>query len=81
MSERIKEILGYIMELEPGELRNPELVQNELEELGYSRFEIRQAFRMLDFGSLRLRPRARIDMLKELLIYDRNRRDLLVDAL
>jgi uncharacterized protein Smg (DUF494 family) len=51
MSERIKEIIEYIMDLEPGELKEPELVQDELEELGYSRFEIRQAFRMLDFGS------------------------------
>jgi uncharacterized protein Smg (DUF494 family) len=51
MSERIKEIIEYIMELEPGELKNPDGVQEELEELGYSGFEIRQAFRMLDFGS------------------------------
>jgi uncharacterized protein Smg (DUF494 family) len=50
MSERIKEIIEYIMDLDPGELKNPTLVQDELEALGYSRFEIRQAFRMLDFG-------------------------------
>jgi uncharacterized protein Smg (DUF494 family) len=52
MSERIKEIIEYIMDLEAGELKSPEVVQDELESLGYSRFEIRQAFRMLDFGSM-----------------------------
>jgi len=51
MTERIKEIIDYIMGLEPGDLRDPSLVQDELEGLGYSPFEIRQAFRMLDFGS------------------------------
>jgi uncharacterized protein Smg (DUF494 family) len=51
MSERIKEIIDYIMDLEPGDLKDPSLVQDELEDMGYSRFEIRQAFRMLDFGS------------------------------
>jgi len=50
MSERIKEIIDYIMDLEPGDLGDPSLVQDELEDMGYSRFEIRQAFRMLDFG-------------------------------
>jgi uncharacterized protein Smg (DUF494 family) len=51
MSERIKEIIDYIMDLEPADLKDPSLVQDELEDMGYSRFEIRQAFRMLDFGS------------------------------
>lgn len=51
MSERIKEIIEYIMDLEPGDLRDAAFVQDELEDMGYSRFEIRQAFRMLDFGS------------------------------
>ena len=51
MSERIKEILEYIMDLEPGDLRDAGLVQDELEDMGYSRFEIRQAFRMLDFAT------------------------------
>lgn len=51
MSERIKEIIEYIMDLEAGDLRDPSYVQDELEDMGYSRFEIRQAFRMLDFGS------------------------------
>jgi uncharacterized protein Smg (DUF494 family) len=51
MSERIKEIIEYIMDLEPGDLKDPSYVQDELEDMGYSRFEIRQAFRMLDFGS------------------------------
>jgi len=51
MSERIKEIIEYIMDLEPGDLRDPSYVQDELEDMGYTRFEIRQAFRMLDFGS------------------------------
>lgn len=51
MSERIKEIIEYIMDLEPGDLGDPSFVQDELEDMGYTRFEIRQAFRMLDFGS------------------------------
>jgi uncharacterized protein Smg (DUF494 family) len=51
MSERIKEILDYIMDLDPGEIRESALVQEELEGLGYNRFEIRQAFRMLDIGA------------------------------
>ena len=51
MNDRIKEILEYIMELHAGELREPGLVSRELEDLGYNRFEIRQAFRLLDIGS------------------------------
>jgi uncharacterized protein Smg (DUF494 family) len=51
MSERIKEIIDYIMDLEQVDLKDPAIVQDELEDMGYSRFEIRQAFRMLDFGS------------------------------
>lgn len=51
MSERIKEIIDYIMDLEPGDLGDSSFVQDELEDMGYTRFEIRQAFRMLDFGS------------------------------
>jgi uncharacterized protein Smg (DUF494 family) len=51
MSERIKEIIEYIMDLEAGDLKDPSFVQDELEDMGYTRFEIRQAFRMLDFGS------------------------------
>jgi len=51
MSERLKEILDYLMDLEPGDLRDASLVQEELEDMGYTRFEIRQAFRMLDFGA------------------------------
>jgi uncharacterized protein Smg (DUF494 family) len=51
MSERIREIIEYIMDLEPGDLRDSSFVQDELEGMGYTRFEIRQAFRMLDFGS------------------------------
>ena len=51
MSEKIREIIDYIMDLDPGDLGDPSLVQNELEEMGYSLFDIRQAFRMLDFGS------------------------------
>jgi uncharacterized protein Smg (DUF494 family) len=51
MNERIKEIIDYIMDLDPGELRESAIVQEELEGLGYNRFEIRQAFRMLDVGA------------------------------
>jgi uncharacterized protein Smg (DUF494 family) len=51
MSEKIKEIIDFLMDLDPGDLRDPALVQGELEEMGYSRIEIRQAFCMLDFGS------------------------------
>jgi uncharacterized protein Smg (DUF494 family) len=51
MSERIKQIIDYIMDLEPGDLGDAAFVQDELEDMGYTRFEIRQAFRMLDFGS------------------------------
>jgi uncharacterized protein Smg (DUF494 family) len=50
MSERIKEIIDYIMDLEPADLKDPALVQEQLEDMGYSRLEIRQAFVMLDFG-------------------------------
>lgn len=51
MSERIKEIIDYIMDLEPGELRDPRAIEDELESMGYSGFEIRQAFSMLDLAS------------------------------
>jgi uncharacterized protein Smg (DUF494 family) len=51
MSERIKEIIDYIMDLQPGDLKDPSFVRDELEDMGYSRFEIGQAFLMLDFGS------------------------------
>jgi uncharacterized protein Smg (DUF494 family) len=51
MREKIREIIDYIMDLDPGDLGDPSLVQDELEEMGYTLFEIRQAFRMLDFGS------------------------------
>jgi uncharacterized protein Smg (DUF494 family) len=51
MSDKIKEIIEYIMDLEPGDLGDPSFVQEDLEEMGYTSFEIRQAFRMLDFGS------------------------------
>ncbi|MDD4857984.1 MAG: DUF494 family protein, partial [Candidatus Krumholzibacteria bacterium] len=51
MSERLKEIIDYIMDLDQGDLGDPGIVQDELEDMGYSRLEIRQAFRMLDFGS------------------------------
>jgi uncharacterized protein Smg (DUF494 family) len=51
MSERIREIIDYIMDLEPGELRDPRAIEDELESMGYSGFEIRQAFSMLDLAS------------------------------
>jgi uncharacterized protein Smg (DUF494 family) len=51
MSERIKKIIDYIMDLEPSDLHDSSLVRNELEDMGFTRFEIGQAFRMLDFGS------------------------------
>jgi len=50
MSTRIKEIIDYIMDCEPADLKDPSLVQERLEDMGYSRLEIRQAFVMLDFG-------------------------------
>lgn len=52
INERIKEIIDYLMDLDPGDLRELALVQEELEGLGYNRFEIRQAFRMLDVGAV-----------------------------
>ncbi len=50
MSERIKEIIDYIMDLEPAELGDTCTIEDDLERMGYSGFEIRQAFSMLDLG-------------------------------
>ncbi len=50
MSERIKRIIDFIMDREPADLRNASLLQDELEDMGFTRLEIRQAFHMLDFG-------------------------------
>ena len=50
MGTRIKEIIDYIMDCEPADLKDPSLVQERLEDMGYSRLEIRQAFVMLDLG-------------------------------
>jgi uncharacterized protein Smg (DUF494 family) len=50
MSERIKEIIDYIMDLEPAELGDACAIENDLQKMGYSDFEIRQAFSMLDLG-------------------------------
>lgn len=50
MGERIKEIIDYIMDLEPAELGDAGAIEDDLERMGYSNFEIRQAFSMLDLG-------------------------------
>jgi len=50
MSERIKEIIDYIMDLEPAALGDPDAIEDELEGMGYAEFEIKQAFSMLDLG-------------------------------
>jgi len=50
MSERIKRIIDYIMDLEPTELGDTCAIEDDLERMGYSNFEIRQAFSMLDLG-------------------------------
>jgi uncharacterized protein Smg (DUF494 family) len=51
INDRIKEIIEYMMKLDPGELYESGRVQEELEDLGYNRFEIRQALRMLDVAA------------------------------
>jgi len=38
MSDKIKEIIEYIMDLEPGDLGDPSFVQEDLEEMGYTSF-------------------------------------------
>jgi uncharacterized protein Smg (DUF494 family) len=50
MSQRIKEIIDYIMDLEPAELGDTCAIEDDLERMGYKNFEIRQAFSMLDLG-------------------------------
>ncbi len=50
MGERIRQIIDYIMDLEPAELGDPGTIEDDLERMGYSNFEIRQAFCMLDLG-------------------------------
>jgi len=71
MSERIKEIIDYIMDLEPAELGDPGSIEDELQNMGYSGFEIKQAFSMLDLASdvgdraRQADPRARSRVLSE----------------
>ncbi len=50
MKERIKEIIEYIMEAEAGAMTDSDGINNELESLGYSQDEIKQAMTILDLG-------------------------------
>lgn len=51
MNERIKEIIAYLMDPSASNLHDPSLIQSELEDMGYTREEIKQALNMLDFES------------------------------
>ena len=53
MKERIKEIIEYIMDSEYEDMIDPDGVNNELEEMGYSQDEIKQAMTILDYGILK----------------------------
>lgn len=50
-SERIREIIEFIMDVEGDASDDPALLQEELEDLGYHRSEIRQAFRLIESGA------------------------------
>ncbi|MBN1885624.1 MAG: DUF494 family protein [Candidatus Krumholzibacteriota bacterium] len=54
MNERIKQIIAYIMDPESIELKDPAMLQSELEDLGYSHDEIDQAMTLIDIDSLRV---------------------------
>jgi len=47
--ERIKDIIAYIIELRSRETKDPAVLYEELEGMGYSYEEIKQAFSMLEF--------------------------------
>lgn len=49
MNDRIKEIIAYLIDPESSELKDPAMLDAELEEMGYSPDEIRQATAMLEW--------------------------------
>lgn len=48
MKERIKEIIAYLMDPESSELKDPSAIHGELEDMGYSHDEIKQALTIMD---------------------------------
>ena len=49
MNERIKQIIAYLIDPESSEWRDPAMTRTELEDMGYSPDEIRQATAMLEW--------------------------------
>ena len=52
MNERIKEIIAFLMDLGSSESKDPAVLRSELEGMGYSQDEIRQALDVLDLEPL-----------------------------
>ena len=49
MNDRIKQIIAYLIDPESSELKDPAMLDSELEDMGYSPEEIRQAVAMLEW--------------------------------
>jgi len=53
MNNRIKQIIAYLIDPESSELKDPAMLHGELEDMGYSLEEIRQAIAMLEWDVTR----------------------------
>ncbi len=49
MNDRIKQIIAYLIDPESSELKDPAMLDSELEDMGYSLEEIRQAVAMVEW--------------------------------